>query len=293
MDKNDKEEKIKKMIDDFDKNDDQTDVFFPKIKGLKYFLKVAGKNRSKYVKNEVKVLKKLKTLDPFYKDYFITSLTKDNKTAIMLKFICGLNLYDALMDNITKNIKLNNVIDIYLKLLNKIKLFHDNNLTHGDIKLQNMFFCFKNSDDSDPNIEFIDMESVNDFSQSIGTYNNIISKKYDFPFKLKRSNIIFKDKNNAFLFYKYLDIYSITISMFYIYKKEAYKMISKNKDKDKLWVIDGELKSPIDFVSKTKNKLERTFYYVFSFLNSISEADKKREVPDINIDIERMIKMLR
>ena len=60
-----------------------------------------------------------------------------------------------------------------------------------------MFFCFKNTDDSDPNIEFIDMESVNDFSHSTGSYNNIISKKYDFPFKLKRSKIIFKDKNNA------------------------------------------------------------------------------------------------
>lgn len=286
-------EKIKKIIDGFNKTDDETDVFFPKIKGLKYFLKVAGKNRSKYVKNEVNVLKKLKNLDPFYKDYFITSLTKDNKTAIMLKFICGLNLYDALMENIKKNIRLNNVIDIFLKLLNKIKLFHDNNLTHGDIKLQNMFFCFKNKDDSDPEIEFIDMESVNDFSQNTGSYNNIISKKYDFPFKLKRSKIIFKDKNNAFLFYKYLDIYSITISMFYLYKKDVYKMISKNKDKDKLWVIDNVLKSPIDFVSKTKNKLERAFYYVFSFLKELSESDKKREVPDINIDIDRIIKMLK
>ena len=58
-------EKIKKIIDNFNKNDDQTDVFFPKIKGLKYFLKVAGKNRSKYVKNEVNVLKKLKNLVKF------------------------------------------------------------------------------------------------------------------------------------------------------------------------------------------------------------------------------------
>jgi hypothetical protein len=156
-----------------------------------------------------------------------------------------------------------------------------------------MFFCFKNTEESDPNIEFIDMESVNDFSNSTGSYNNIISKKYDFPFKLKRSKIIFKDKNNAFLFYKYLDIYSITISMFYLYKKDVYKMISKNKDKDKLWVINGELKSPIDFVTKTKNKLERAFYYVFSFLSSLSESDKKREVPNINIDIDRIIKMLK
>ena len=44
-------EKIKNIIDNFNKTDDETDIFFPKIKGLKYFLKVAGKNRSKYVKN--------------------------------------------------------------------------------------------------------------------------------------------------------------------------------------------------------------------------------------------------
>jgi hypothetical protein len=136
------------------------------------------------------------------------------------------------------------------------------------------------------------MESVNDFTECDGVYNNIISRKYDFPFKIKRSNIIFKDKNNAFLFYKYLDIYSITISMFYLYKKEIYKLVGKNKDKDKTWHIEGELKSPIDFVNKSKNRLERAFYYVFSFLSLLKNADKKGEVPDINIDINYILKMI-
>jgi|LauGreDrversion4_2_1035121.scaffolds.fasta_scaffold30180_2 serine/threonine protein kinase len=281
----------KKLINNFKKNDDQTEVFFPKINGKKIFIKIAGKNRSKYIKNEIKALRKLKKIIPFYKNYFITSLSSDNKNAIILKYIHGLNVYDSLLEGSDKNIKTDNVVDLYKKLLKKIKIFHENNLTHGDIKLQNIFFCFEDKKD-DPQIEFIDMESVNDFTESDGIYNNIISRKYDFPFKIKRSNIIFKDKNNAFLFYKYLDIYSITISMFYLYKKEIYNLVGKNKDKDKTWHIEGELKSPIDFVNKSKNRLERAFYYVFSFLPLLKNADKKGEVPDINIDINYILKMI-
>lgn len=289
--KNKIKEKVNSLIDSFNKNDDQTDVFFPKIDGKKYFVKIAGKNRSKYIKNEVNALKKLNKIDPFYKNYLITSLSKNNKNAIVLKYIHGLNVFDSLFEGSEKNIKTDKVVDLYKKLLKKIKMFHDNNLTHGDIKLQNMFFCFDDKN-GDPHIQFIDMESVNDFSQSEGTYNNIISRKYDFPFKIKRSNIIFKDKNNAFLFYKYLDIYSITISMFYLYRKDIYNLISKNKDKDKLWYVDGEPKSPIDFVNKTKNRLERAFHYVFSFLPLLKNSDKKQEVPDINIDINRILKIV-
>lgn len=281
----------KKLIENFKKNDDQTEVFFPKINGKKIFIKIAGKNRSKYIKNEIKALRKLKKIIPFYKNYFITSLSNDNKNAIILKYIHGLNVYDSLLEGSDKNIKTDNLVDLYKKLLKKIKIFHENNLTHGDIKLQNIFFCFEDKKD-EPQIEFIDMESVNDFTECDGVYNNIISRKYDFPFKIKRSNIIFKDKNNAFLFYKYLDIYSITISMFYLYKKEIYKLVGKNKDKDKTWHIEGELKSPIDFVNKSKNRLERAFYYVFSFLSLLKNADKKGEVPDINIDINYILKMI-
>jgi len=289
--KNKIKEKVNSLIDSFNKNDDQTDVFFPKIDGKKYFVKIAGKNRSKYIKNEVNALKKLKKIDSFYKNYLITSLSKNNKNAIVLKYIHGSNVFDSLFEGSEKNIKTDNVVDLYKKLLKKIKMFHDNNLTHGDIKLQNMFFCFDDKN-GDPHIQFIDMESVNDFSQSEGIYNNIISRKYDFPFKIKRSNIIFKDKNNAFLFYKYLDIYSITISMFYLYRKDVYNLISKNKDKDKLWYVDGDSKSPIDFVNKTKNRLERAFHYVFSFLPLLKNSDKKQEVPDINIDINRILKIV-
>ena len=179
---------LKKLLQNailsFGKESSQTQIFYPEFDGKKYFIKVAGEDRAKYLLNEVESLKKLKKLSPFYKNYYIGYEKKDRKVAIMLKYVSGIDLYTLI-----KSRKLNNQIitNLYKILLKKIKIFHDKLLNHGDIKPQNLYAYIK--EDGDIDIEYIDTESVNDFNKDIKSgegYNNVISSKYDFPYKIKR-----------------------------------------------------------------------------------------------------------
>lgn len=283
---------LEKLLDDaissFDKESSQNQIFYPELKGKKYFVKVAGEDRAQYLINEIKSLKKLKSISPFYKNYFIGSKKHNGKAAIMLKYVSGIDLYTLI-----KSRKMVNdcIVNLYKILLKKIKLFHDKKLNHGDIKPQNLYAYIK--DDGEIDIEYIDTESVNDFNKDLPFgqgYNNVISSKYDFPYKIKRSKIVFKDKDNAFLFYKYLDLYSISIFIFYLYKKDIYKKL-KN-DTETPWIIKGVQKTPLEYLDSNKNKIEKALCYVFSFLKYLSSVEKTREVKNINISTSEILKML-
>ena len=286
---------LKKLLQDailsFDKESSQTKIFYPELKGKKYFVKVAGEDRAKYLLNEIESLKKLKNLSPFYKNYYIGCEKQDGKIAIMLKYVSGIDLYTLI-----KSRKLNNqlIINLYKILLKKIKIFHDKFLNHGDIKPQNLYAYVK--DDGDIDIEYIDTESVNDFSKNLQAgegYNNVISSKYDFPYKIKRSRIMFKNKENAFSFYKYLDLYSISVFIFYLYKKDVYKKL-KN-DTETPWIVKNVQHLPTEYLNKEdkdRNKLEKALYYVFSFLKYVSAVNKTNDVKDIPISTTEILKIL-
>lgn len=283
---------LEKLLDDaitsFDKESSQNQIFYPELNGKKYFIKVSGEDRSKYLINEINSLRKLKKISPFYKNYYIGSKTRDGKTAIILKYVSGIDLYSLI-----KSRKMINecIINLYKILLKKIKLFHDKKLNHGDIKPQNLYAYIK--DDGEIDIEYIDTESVNDFSTNLQEgegYNNVISSKYDFPYKIKRSKIIFKDKDNAFSFYKYLDLYSISIFIFYLYKKDVYKKL-KN-DTETPWIIKGIQKTPLEYIDKDKNKLEKALHYVFSFLKYVSTVEKTHDVKNIPISTTEILKIM-
>jgi serine/threonine protein kinase len=286
-----KKKELDKLLNDaiqsFNKEASQNQVFFPELNGKKYFIKVAGENRSKFLLNEIESLKKIKKISPFYKNYFIGSKEKDGKVAIMLKYVLGIDLYSLIKSRKMAN---NSIINLYKILLKKIKLFHDNLLNHGDIKPQNLYSYIK--EDGEIDIEYIDTESVNDFNKNLDNgegYNNVISLKYDFPYKFRRSKILFKNKENAFYFYKYLDIYSISIFILYLYKKDIYK---KMKDSETPWIISGVQKSPLDFIDKNKNKIEKSLYYAFSFLKYLTNIDKTKEVKDIPISTTHLLSLL-
>lgn len=283
---------LEKLLDDaitsFNKESSQNQIFYPELKGKKYFIKVSGEDRSKYLINEIDSLKKLKKISPFYKNYYIGSKTRDGKTAIMLKYVSGIDLYSLIKSRKMINDAL---INLYKILLKKIKIFHDKKLNHGDIKPQNLYAYVK--DDEEIDIEYIDTESVNDFSKKLQEgegYNNVISSKYDFPYKIKRSKIIFKDKDNAFSFYKYLDLYSISVFIFYLYKKDIYKKL-KN-DTETPWIMKGIQKTPLEYIDKNKNKIEKALSYVFSFLKYISTVEKTHDVKDIPISTTEILKIL-
>jgi len=286
-----KKKQLDKLLEDsinsFNKESSQNQVFFPELNGKKYFVKVAGESRSKFLLNEIESLKKIKKISPFYKNYFIASKEKDGKVAIMLKYVSGIDLYPLIKSRKMAN---KSIVNLYKILLKKIKLFHDNLLNHGDIKPQNLYAYIK--DDNEIDIEYIDTESVNDFKKDLKEgegYNNVISLKYDFPYKFKRSKILFKNRENAFYFYKYLDIYSISVFMLYIYKKDIYK---KMLNTDSPWIISGIQKTPLDFIDKNKNNLENALYYVFSFLKYLSNIDKTKEVKDITISTSHIVSLL-
>jgi serine/threonine protein kinase len=283
---------LEKLVDDcillFEKDSSQTQIFYPELNGKKYFVKVGGPDRAKYLINEIKSLKKIKDISPFYKNYYIGYKEKDEKVAIILKYVSGIDLQNLLK---SRKMDTNSIINLYKILLKKIKLFHDKYLNHGDIKPHNLYAYTKK--DGDIDIEYIDIESVNDFSKNLKNgegYNNVITSKYDFPFKIKRSRIIFKNKENAFSFYKYLDIYSISIFIFYLYNKDIYKKL--RNDTDTPWIIKGVQKTPLDYLDKNKNKLEKTLHYTFGFLNYLSNIEKTQDVKDIPISDTDILKLL-
>jgi serine/threonine protein kinase len=283
---------LKKLLQDsilsFDKDSSQTKIFYPELNNKKYFVKVAGEDRAKYLLNEIESLKKLKKLSPFYDNYYIGYEKKNGKVAIMLKYVSGIDLYTLIK---SKKLSIQIITNLYKILLKKIKIFHDNFLNHGDIKPQNLYAYIKDNNEID--IEYIDTESVNDFRNDLSFgdgYNNVISSKYDFPYKIKRSRIIFKNKENAFSFYKFLDIYSISIFIFYLYKKNVYKKL-KN-DTDTPWIINNIQHTPLEYLNNKKNKLEKSLYYVFSFLDYVAYVNKTNTVKDIPIKIGEILDIL-
>lgn len=289
-------ELLKNTIKSFNRDKNQTEIFKPYLEGNRYFIKVAGEERSKLIKNEIKSLKKLKKISPFYSQFYIGSKTIDGKTGLIFKYIDGIDLYELLVEK--DQIDLNKLINLYKLLLMKIKVFHDNFLNHGDIKAAN-FFAFNKEDDID--VEIIDTESVNDFNKpmpipkSKGTrnpYYNIITHSYNIPYKFKRRNLIFEDEKNAFSFYKYLDIYGISVFILYLYNRKLYKLLKKSKDKTNPWIIDDKQVTPLDYIDKNTNKLEKALYYVFSFLPLLKETPITNRTPDIPISIRKLLKIL-
>lgn len=290
---------LKNSIESFRRDENQTQIFTPILDNEKYFIKVAGKSRSNLIKNEIKSLKELKKISPFYSKFYIGSTTVDEKTGLLFKYINGIDLYEILVQKTPISIDI--LINLYKTLLEKIKVFHDHLLNHGDIKAAN-FFAFKNSETGEVDIELIDTESVNDFSKDMpkpksektkNPYYNIITHSYNIPYKFKRKNIMFKDEENAFSFYKYLDLYGISVFILYLYKKKIYKMIKKTKDKTNPWIIDGKQLSPLDYVDKDSNKLEKALHYVFSFLPLLEDVDKTNKIENIPISTSKILKILK
>jgi serine/threonine protein kinase len=239
------------------------------IEAQPYFLKMAGKSRQEQMKNEIKSFDKLKKIS-FYKDYFITSITKGNKTAILLKYIKSKNLeflFQCDLDEIT-------LLSLYKCLLEKLKIFHDNDLSHGDIKPANFIIYKKNRK---PEIELIDTETVIDLSDpkdiGLDTYMYI-------PFYNKsvyRVDIHYKKAFSTFS--KYRDVYALSLFILYLYNKDLYQKVLKNNSdptyqkvgKLNRFIFD-KLTYPSDYVSN-KNKLEKILYFVFSKIDRHNYAD--------------------
>lgn len=244
-------------------------IMIKEVINKKYFLKIAGKGRIENLENEIKNLEKLKKISPFYKNYFIDSKKLKGNLAILVKYISCKDLLFLYNCDFSVHI----LLEMYKLLLNVIKVYHDNHFTHGDIKPENFIFYFDKSTKK-PEIQLIDVESVIDFNEKldkskdryIQIYTQLYIPYYD-SFEYQINNPMFSKATERF--FKYRDLYGISLIILYLYKKDLYKKIKDNcKNTTKYainpWVFNKKATYPSEYINPKQNKLEKILYTVFS-----------------------------
>ena len=273
-------------------------VMTKEVINKKYFLKITGKDRIENLENEMKALQKLKTISTFYKNYFIDSKKYKGNLAILVKYISSKDLLFLFNCDFSINI----LLDLYKLLLNTIKVYHDNHFIHGDIKPENFIFYFDKSTKK-PEIQLIDVESVIDFNEleKKNRYIQILTELY-VPF----SGELVYEINNTQLpvasesFFKYRDLYGISLIILFLYKKDLYKKISENKPKKKRnfgfnhWTIDDKITYPSDYINPKNNKLEKILFTLFSALDRKSINDYKlNDNPTLLPNVDDILKLFK
>ena len=259
-------DEVEQAIRQFHREERQTQTSSCTVGTQKYFIKVCGKERGKYQDNEIQALKCLAKFSPFYADYFIGSVQLNGRTGLALRFIEGTDLYDLVKSK--QKWSVGGLVNLYRLLLSKIRVYHDHLLTHGDIKATNFFIHVTTRVDGtqDTDIDLIDTESVNNFNTDQrkrgqpSKFVNFISASYDLPVKVRRCDIQFRGHRNAFLFYKYLDVYAISVLILYLYRPRVYTMIKTRGQPDNVWKVGKRQRRPSEFVKNRMNALEEALH---------------------------------
>ena len=268
---------LKNELEQFIRDKKKIETKHVTINGKSYFLKMVGKDKKEHMKNEIESFDKLKMI-PFYNDYFVSSLTLKNSTAILLKYIEGENM-EILLKKKCK-LELSVLLSLYQLLLIKIKKFHDHNLIHGDVKPANFIIYEKKGKYK---IELIDTETVIDLSN---------------PTQIGLDSFLYVPHMKTFLpkidpFYKkafsnwnkYRDVYAISLFILYLYKGDLYQKLLKNDKnpsynklgKKNRFVFDGIITYPSDYIS-SNNKLEKILHHVFSKIDKKVYTDQQLEL---------------
>jgi serine/threonine protein kinase len=259
------EKVLNKYISKFDDKNKHSEIHFPIINGEKYFVKVVGKNKKEHMKNEVKSLKELSKMFLMYKNYLVAFKEEENHFAIMLRYIEGEDLKSLLKHDFD----IPTIICLYKMLLAKLRIFHEKEITHGDIKPQN-FFSYIDTETGIIRLKLIDTETCTIYKniKSIDEIKRLRSLYYYLPDN-PRSSDFFTNKEEAFIFFRYLDNYSLACFMLYLYKPKVYEMIRENKykiDDKNPWRFDkNDLRNPYDYVDKD-DKVGSALHYVFKYI---------------------------
>lgn len=272
---------LQKYIKKFNDKNKHSETHDITIDGIRYFVKVVGKTKKEHMKNEINTLQELAQIFPMYRNYFVASKEDDTHCAILLRYIEGEDL-KFLLDT---ECSLKMVLCLYRMLFKKLLFFHEKRITHGDIKPQN-FYSYIDQNDGMMKLKLIDTETCTfyDKLENVDDIKRLRSLYYYLPDN-PRSSSFFKTKEEAFIFFRYLDHYSLACFMLYLYKRNVYRMLHENdyKEDDKNpWRMKEGLYSPYDYVDKDKNQLERVLHYVFKYIPN--EKTYKEDLPKFNIE---------
>jgi len=271
---------LQKCIKKFDNENKHSETHDIVIGNVKYFIKVVGKNKKEHMKNEINSLTELANIFPMYKNYFVDSFEDKDHCAIMLKYIEGEDLKSLLSKKCDKNM----VLCLYRMLFTKLQMFHDQRITHGDIKPQN-FYSYIDEKDGMFKLKLIDTETVTvyDKIEDIDQIKRLRSLYYYLPDN-PRSSSYFETMEEAFIFFRYLDHYSLACFMLYLYKPEVYSTLKNNKYKENdknPWRFKDGLYTPYDYVGK-QNDLECSLHYVFKYIPN--EKTYKMDLPKFSTE---------
>lgn len=271
---------LQKSIKNFDDKNKHSETYDIIIKNSKYFIKVVGKTKKEHMKNEIYSLKELAEIFPIYKDYFVSFKEDKDHCAIILKYMDGQDLKSLLYEKFDKKMTL----CLYKILYTKIQTFHSKQITHGDIKPQN-FYSYIDPKDGVIKIKIIDTETCTFYNnlKNIDDIKRLRSLYYYLPDNPK-SSYFFNTVEEAFIFFKYLDHYSLACFILYIYNRKVYEMLKNNNYKEENknpWRFsEKDLRSPYDYVNKNENELENALHYVFKYIPNINNF--KEDLPKFN-----------
>lgn len=232
--------------------------------------------------NEIHNLKRLKKRDGIVEIF--DSFNENNTEYILMEYCVGINLKEYIIN--TKNMSMNDIIRIFLKILKVINKIHGENIVHLDIKPSNIFI------DQYENIKIID------FGSSIKLKSNSHYKK-GLKIKYFSNEIIVSNGYSALELYsreknldKRSDIYSLFCVLYFMFSKKNPISSIKRFLEDPLKVEDIFFKYSNNNGNVEINKqIDDRYYKLLEMVQrglAIKKEERYRNIGEIIYILEKL-----